>query len=253
MLNFKEVGTGVPLVMIHGFPLAGEAFWPQWESPIEGVRFITPDLRGFGQSPPSTGTQTMEAMADDVLELMTALALPTAFIGGVSMGGYVAMALTRRDPSRVRGLVLVDTQATADDESARARRETTAKELELKGMGPLIEAMSPKLLGARTSPDVYARLRRIMSEVNPTAAAAATRGMALRDDSKDILARFGGPSLIVVGEADTITPPEKAKMMAELTRGTLEVMADAAHLPNLDQPAAFNAVLARFFAALTAF
>ena len=151
MLHFNEAGRGVPLVLLHAFPLSSEAFWPQLERPPEGVRLIAPDLPGFGQSPGRAGPLTMESMADDVLALMDTLELPNAFIGGVSMGGYVALALTRQDPGRVRGLVLVDTQATADDEAGKAKRETTAKDVEAKGLSVLVDSMLPKLLAEGTS------------------------------------------------------------------------------------------------------
>ncbi len=250
MLNYREAGSGVPLVLIHAFPLSSEAFWPQLKTPIAGVRLIAPDLRGFGQSGPGTGVMTMESMADDVLTLMTSLDLPNAFIGGVSMGGYVAMALTRRDPGRVKGLVLVDTQQGADDEAGKAKRETTARDIETKGMPVLVDSMMPKLLAPLTSHEVRARVEKIMLETSPGSAAGATRGMVLRTDSKDILARFGGPALVVVGESDSVTSVEKAKAMAEVISGAkLEVISGASHLSNLDQPAAFNAALERFFAA----
>jgi pimeloyl-ACP methyl ester carboxylesterase len=81
--------------------------------------------------------------------------------------------------------------------------------------------------------------------------AAAQRGMALRQDSKDILARYAGPALVVVGEQDPITPLEKAKQMADLITGArLEVIPGAAHLPNQEQPEAFNAVLDSFLSSL---
>ena len=250
MLHYEESGSGEPLVLLHPFPLTSAAFWPQLEQPIPGVRLIAPDLRGFGKSGIGAGIMIMESLADDVLELMTFLELPSAFIGGVSMGGYVAMALTRSDPGRVKGLVLIDTQSGADDEAGKAKREATAKDIAARGMTVLVESLLPKLLAPSTSAEVRARVEQIMREVSPASAAGVTRGMAMRSDSRDILARFGGPSLVVVGDGDTITGPEKARAMAELLKGSrLEIIAGAAHLPNLDQPEAFSAAIARFMKA----
>ncbi len=250
MLRFEESGQGSPLIMLHAFPLTGQMYWQQLEKPPDGVRFIAPDFRGFGKSASSAGSMTMESMADDVLALMDRLELPSAFIGGVSMGGYVAMALTRRDPGRVRGLVLADTQLGADDEAGRAKRETTAKELESKGIEPLIASMLPKFLTSAAPTALRERLEQIMRSVSAQAAAAATRAMALRVDARDILSRFGGPSLVLVGDGDAVTPLEKAKAMADLLGGAkLEVIVGAAHLSNVEQPEAFNTALARFFAA----
>jgi pimeloyl-ACP methyl ester carboxylesterase len=189
----------------------------------------------------------MEALADDALALLDALSIPQAIVGGVSMGGYVAIALARRDPGRVKALVLIDTQASADDEAGRARREAVAREVEEKGLGPLAEAMLPKLLAPATSADVKARVDRMMRAQSPAATAAASRGMATRTDGRDLLSRFGGPCLIVVGEHDVVTPVDKAKAMAALVpQARLEIVPGAGHLPNLEQPEAFARALGAF-------
>lgn len=244
---FHDVGVGVPLLLLHGFPFTSESYWPQLESPPKGFRLIVPDHRGFGQSAAATGTTTMEAMADDALRLLDALSLGPAVVGGVSMGGYVAMALARLDPGRVRGLVLIDTQATADDEAGRARRETVAADVLANGVAGLVQGMLPKLFAAGTEPAIRNRVEAMMLAQQPDVVAKASRGMGQRSDSKDLLARFFGPALIVVGAEDVITPPEKARAMGELISGaTVEVVAQAGHLTPVEQPARFNALLEAF-------
>ncbi len=248
---YEDRGEGLPLVLLHGFPFSSESFWPQLEAPPAGVRLIVPDHRGFGRSEPGDGPATMEAMAEDVLALLDALRLPAAVIGGLSMGGYVAIALARLDPGRVKGLVLIDTQSFADDEAGQARREAAAQDVEANGVGGLVDAMLPKLMSAGVDPGVRARVERLMRAQSPAGVAAASRGMASRTDGKDILSRFGGPCLVLVGDGDVVTPPEKAKAMAALVPGaSLELIANAGHLTNLEQPAAFGAALERFLAPL---
>lgn len=246
-LHYEERGAGTPLVLLHGFPFSSESFWPQLDSPPQGFRLVVPDHRGFGQSAPGEGVTTMEAMADDVLALLDALSIPQAIVGGVSMGGYVAIALTRRDPGRVKALVLIDTQSSADDDAGKARREAVAQEVEAQGVGPLAAAMLPKLLTPQAPADVKARVDQMMRAQSPAATAAASRGMALRTDGRDILSRFGGPCLVVVGEHDAITPVEKAKAMAALMpQARLEVIPGAGHLPNLERPDAFHQAVGAF-------
>ncbi len=246
---YEDRGAGVPLLLLHGFPFSSESFWPQLESPPAGVRLLVPDHRGFGKSAPGPGVSTMESMADDALALLDALGLTSAFVGGVSMGGYVSIALARLDPGRVRGLVLIDTQSLADDEAGRARREAAAIEVEKNGVGGLVEGMLPKLLTAAVAPDVKARVEALMRAQSPQAVAAASRGMATRTDGKDILSRYAGPCVIIVGAEDVITPPEKAKLMHELVAGsTLEIIAGAGHLANLERPQAFREIVERFTA-----
>jgi pimeloyl-ACP methyl ester carboxylesterase len=245
-LFYEDVGEGLPLLLFHGFPLTSQSFWPQL-SGLRGVRLLVPDHRGFGKSPLGSAPITLELLAEDGLRVLDAAGLSTAVVGGVSMGGYVAMALLRLDPSRARGLVLIDTQATADDEAGRARREASAVEVLTQGVGPLTAAMLPRLLAPHADAAVRARVEHMMLGANPEAVAAASRAMAQRSDSRDVLARFVGPTLVVVGEHDAITPLAKARELAELVAGAeLVTIAGAAHLPNLEQAAAFNATLEDF-------
>lgn len=250
-LHYQDVGQGLPVLLLHAFPLHGAAFARQVSALSGRYRFIVPDHRGFGQSKRGEGPTEMSRIAQDVLALMDSLKLDSAVVGGVSMGGYAAMALLREDAGRVRGLVLVDTQASADDEAGRARREASAQEALTQGVEPLVQTLLPKLVAAGPDSPVGREVAEMMRSAARESVAAAQRGMALRQDSKDILARYAGPALVIVGEHDAITPLEKAKQMADLISGAqLEVIPGAAHLPNQEQPEHFNAVLDRFLASL---
>jgi pimeloyl-ACP methyl ester carboxylesterase len=247
-LRFRDVGSGPPVVLLHAFPLVGEMFEPQWTALGDRARFVVPDLRGFGGSDRGSGPSEMSAIADDVLGLLDHLGIDSAVVGGVSMGGYASLALLRNDPGRVRALVLADTQTGADDAPARERRETTAREVLAQGATALLPSVD-RLLGPSAPPGLRARVSAWISAGSPEGFAAAQRGMALRPDARDILARFGGPVLVVVGADDVLTPPAKARAMAELVPGAeLVEIPRAGHLANLEQPEAFNAALGRFLA-----
>jgi len=234
------------VLLLHAFPLEGEMFEPQWTAFSERARFIVPDLRGFGASTVGPGPSEMGAMADDVLGLLDHLGIDTAVVGGVSMGGYVALALLRNDPGRVRALVLADTQTAADDAQGRGGREKTAQEVLARGSTALLP-MVDRLLGPSAPAALRARVSGWITAGSPEGQAAAQRGMALRPDGRDILARFGGPVLVLVGMDDVLTPPAKARAIADLVPGAeLVELPGAGHLANLEQPAAFNAALARF-------
>ncbi len=249
---YEDRGDGVPLLLFHGFPFTSQSFWPQLDSPPQGVRLLVPDHRGFGQSAPAPGVSTMEAMAEDGLALLDALGIQSALVGGVSMGGYVAIALTRLDPGRVKGLVLIDTQSTADDEAGRARREASALDVEKNGGEGLVRAMLPKVMAAGVSAQTRARVEKVMLAQSAQAVASASRGMASRIDGKDILSRFSGPCSIIVGAEDEVTPVEKAKVMHSLVGGsTLEVIEGAGHLSNLERPKEFLALIEHFVGAVT--
>jgi len=221
-------------------------FEPQWSALAVSARFVVPDLRGFGGSSAGAGPSEMAGMADDVLGLLDHLGIESAVVGGVSMGGYVSLALLRNDPGRVRGLILADTQTAADDAEARNRREATALEVLANGPTALLPSVD-RLVGPSASAELRARVSGWITAGSAEGLAAAQRGMALRHDSRDILARFGGPVLVLVGSDDVLTPPAKAKAMADLVPGAeLVEIPGAGHLSNLEQPEAFNAALGRF-------
>ncbi|MFO0597548.1 MAG: alpha/beta fold hydrolase [Myxococcaceae bacterium] len=245
--SYFDVGQGEPLLLLHGFPFTAESWWPLLESPPAGVRVIAPTHRGFGESALGDGPATMERLAEDALALLDALGVSTAFVGGLSMGGYVAIALARLDPGRVRGLLLVDTQSLADDAAGQQRREATAVDVEKNGVDGVAAGLMGKLFGPNAAPAVKQRIEAMMRAQPRAAVAAASRGMAARTDGKDILSRYAGPCLIVVGAHDAITPLDKAKVMQELVKGSaVEVVPDAGHLVPLEQPEAFRALVERF-------
>jgi pimeloyl-ACP methyl ester carboxylesterase len=247
-LHYRDTGTGLPVLLLHAFPLSGAMFDSQVAALSAQARFIIPDHRGFAESSLGEGPATMEDLAEDALLLLDHLHIPAAVVGGLSMGGYASLALLRRDPGRVRGLILADTQMGADDDGARALRETLAQEVLRSGMEVLVERQLPRFLGPRAPEDVLRRVAAIMRANPPAGAAAALRGMALRSDSRDILARFSGPVLVVVGAQDVLTPPEKARAMAAVaSEATLVEIPEAGHLSNLERPEAFNNALERFF------
>jgi len=249
-LHYREAGTGPALLLFHGFPFTCDSWAPQLDGSLP-FRVLAPDHQGFGQSQAAGSVATMDALAADGFALLDALEIDRAVIGGLSMGGYVALAAVRRDAGRVRGLVLVDTQVTADDDAGKARRLTTAADVEAKGMSVLVDAMLPKLLSPSSPASLRQSVDAMMRSVSPAAAAAASRGMGERIDSKDVLARYAGPCAVIVGKDDVVTPVEKAKVMADLVTGaTLHVVEGAGHLPPLEQPVAFNALVRDFAARL---
>src|SRR5262249_25505430 len=147
-LHYRDEGRGLPVLLFHAYPLNGDAFEKQVKALSGRYRFIIPNLRGFGRSGLSEGPTEMARIAQDGLALLDALKVDSAVVGGVSMGGYASMALLREDAGRVRGLVLVDTQATADDEAGRARREASAQEALREGPEAVVRTLLPKLVVA---------------------------------------------------------------------------------------------------------
>src|SRR5438270_13238262 len=113
-LVYEDAGAGAPIVLLHGFPFNRSLWREQVAALKQRYRVITPDLRGFGATTAIDEPATMEQMAEDVCALLDALQLERVALGGLSMGGYVALAFYRLFPRRVRALVPADTRPQAD-------------------------------------------------------------------------------------------------------------------------------------------
>lgn len=239
------------LVLLHGFPFEGSYWQPQAEGLSTACRVLAPDLRGFGADRRVLpAALTMEQLADDVLADMDAAGLKRATICGLSMGGYVAMALAARAPERVDALVLCNTRATADDAEGRAAREKTAVDALEHGPQVIARAMLPKLLSEKTQahkPDLVQRIESMIARQRPEAIATASRGMALRPERFSFLRGWKKPALVITGAHDMLMPlPTSVAMRDALPNSHLVVIPDAAHLSSAENPAAFNLALLDF-------
>jgi pimeloyl-ACP methyl ester carboxylesterase len=256
LLAFTEQGSGPVVVLLHGFPLSRVMWAQQLKTLSESYRVIAPDLRGHGESPAPDTAYTMDLMADDVVELLDGLGVvEPVVVGGLSMGGYVALAMALKHPGRVRALMLIDTKAAADSpEAAKTREETAQAVLKAGNSGAVVAAMIPKLFGKTTReqyPDRIGPLKADMEKTSASGVAGALRGMAIRPDRREQLADVAVPTLVIVGEEDVIAPPDEARAMAEaLPNGRLEIVPDAGHLAPYENPEAVDRVILGFLQGL---
>ena len=252
-LDYDDQGSGLPIVLIHGFPFSRRMWRPQVPALEKTCRLITPDLRGFGES---GGTpSTLEELAEDIHGLVEQLKLPQFVLGGFSMGGYVLFRYLARHASRVRAVMLLDTRAEADPPEARERRYAAIERIKTEGPQGFLEdflklVLSPVSLDAR--PMVAGEARRLMAGTSVDALTGGLVAIAERPDSTPLLATIAVPTLIVVGEDDKATPVDSARKMYEAVKGsTLVIIPEAGHLSNLEQPNQFNAALLEFLNALS--
>jgi pimeloyl-ACP methyl ester carboxylesterase len=198
----------------------------------------------------------MEEMADDVVELLDALQITEQVVlGGLSMGGYVALSLMARYPRRVRGLMLMDTRAAADSPEAARNREELARRVDSEGhAGAVADAMVPRLFSefTRTNrPGLIGPMREVMEKTPARAVAGALRGMARRLDRTAELPQIDVPTLVLVGADDVITPSDESRRMAEaIPNAQLVVVPHAGHLAPLENPAVANAAILGFLEGL---
>lgn len=255
-MAYEDTGRGPPLLLIHGFPLGRRLWRPQLENLLGVARVIAPDLRGHGDSEAVPGPYTMELLADDCHALLRECGVDQpVVVCGLSMGGYVAMAFARKYPEQVAGLVLAATRASADTTEGRAGRDRSIAVAREKGVEAIVDGMLPKLL----APDTLAQrkgvvdyARKMMLMTSAEGMVGALEGMKTRPDMTEWLRNFGKPTLILHGAEDEIIPPRDAEALREVIPGAaLQLIPNAGHLLNLEQPAIFNAALRQFLRSVT--
>lgn len=258
-LFFEDLGPrdGAPVILIHGHPFSHSMWAPQVAAlTTAGYRVITPDLRGYGQSPVLPGTTLLADFADDLAALLDRLGVEQAVVGGVSMGGQIAMEMRLGHPGRVRALVLSDTSSPPETQEGKTFRRNLAERLLREGMQPYTDEVIDKMLAPYNvtgMPEAAAKVTGMMYATAPEGAAAALRGRAERPDYAPVLAALPAevPCLIVVGRDDVYTPVAEAESLHALVpHSVLAVVEGAGHLPGVEQPEAFNRVLLEFLAGI---
>ena len=255
-LAFSEAGVGAPgrapIVFLHGFPLHRGMWAPQLAALQQTHRCLAPDLRGFGESTAGSERLTIDRMADDVAAFLDHLLARRATIVGLSMGGYVALAMWRRHRERVASLVLADTRAAGDSDEARAKRADMIAIARAEGSEGVADKQLTGLLGKTTresKPELVASTRAMVASTSVDAIVAGLEALRDRPDSTPLLSTIDVPTLLLCGEDDAITPAKEMRELASAIPGaTLEIIEGAGHLSNLERPAEFNAAIARHLA-----
>jgi pimeloyl-ACP methyl ester carboxylesterase len=250
-LHVLRRGQGVPLLLVHGFPLDHRMWHAQIDALADEFNVLAPDLRGFGRSPGLPGTVTMAELADDVAAALDRLEIrqPVHFCG-LSMGGYVAWQFWARHRERLASLILCDTKAVGDtEEGAKGRHAMSLKVLQ-EGSESIVEPMLEKLISPHSrqhKPEVVARLRQMISESSPQAIASVLGGMAVREDMTGRLAEVDVPTQLIVGRHDAISPVEEMRSIAAGMSGEkFQVIDHAGHMTPMENPQEFNQTVREF-------
>lgn len=251
-ISYESSGDGIPLVMMHAFPLNQSMFHAQREALSGVARLLTFDVPGVGDS--AAASVTIDDIADIAAALLDAQKVERAVVGGVSMGGYAAFAFARRHPGRLRGLILANTRAVADTAEAKQGRRDMAAVAREQGAAEIASRMLPKLLGETTRrerPAVVDRVRAIAESVPGETIARLLDALANRADSTELLPRIQVPALVIAGEQDPIAPPQEASQWAaRIPNARFVAISSAGHLPNLETPEAFNTAVREFVESL---
>lgn len=231
------------LLLVHGWPLDASMWGEQKAALGAEVDVLAPSLPGFGDTPGAGDVLTMDDGADFLASQLDLAGVERAVVCGLSIGGYVTFALWRRHRDRIAGLVLADTRAEADDDAGKERRRAVADLARGEGSDAIADN-PPALLSESADPALWDRVKETIRRQPGEAIAAAALGMGERPDSRPDLQTIDVPTTVIVGSADTLTPPPMSEAMADAIPGAdLVVLDGAGHLSNLESPDEFNSAV----------
>lgn len=249
-------GSGRPMILLHGFPLDAEIWRPCCERlTTAGYEVLAPDLRGFGSSSALDINTSLSIadLADDIEEVRRVLiGTEKIVLGGLSLGGYVALEFWKRHGEQLRALILSNTKPQADSEEARQGRLAMADKALKETSWDAVAPMLNKLLSEQTrqqAPATTQAIQTMMSSVPATTIAAIQKAMAQRHDFTEELGLIRVPTLVITGEHDPISPPNDNRQWASrIAHHRLEILPGAAHLPQIETPDAICATIIDFCA-----
>lgn len=222
-----------PLVLIPGMMCDARLFAPQMAA--FGRRMVT--------VAPCTEAETMP----DLASLILRDAPPRFALGGLSMGGIVAMEIVRQAPERVERLALLDTNPLTEPPEVAARREPQIARALAGCLAEVMrDEMKPNYLASRDRAVLDLCLEMALA-LGPEVFARQSRALASRPDQQATLAAFRGPALVLTGAQDTLCPRDRHELMHELMpQSRLVVVEGAGHLPTLERPDETTAALVRW-------
>lgn len=225
------------LVLIHAFPLTSTMYDVaveklQKERPALTVHLV--DLPGFGDAPYRERWTLREAMGS-LHQKLDEIGVASPVIGGTSMGGYAVFAYYKTYPQDVSGLILSNTKAAADDETAKKNREVFAQDVEERGHDAVYERMLDKLISPQFS-ELREQLKGSIAVSDPRSIAAALRALAVREDSVELLKSIDVPTLIISGSGDAIMSPDDTATLQTIRNAHAVVIEDTAHLSVIEAP-----------------
>lgn len=250
-LHYLDEGHGDPIVFLHGLGSSGQDWELQTQFFAPRFRVIAPDLRGHGRSGKPAGPYSIALLASDVTALLDALAIESAHIVGLSLGGLVAQQLAIAAPRRVRRLALTNTFARLFSgnvvQMARLLR---------RGMISLLlplERSAPRVAAGLFPLPHQVELRRLAAQRladNDRRAYRASIAAIRRFDSRRDVHRIARPTLIVTGDRDDTIPRERQRDLAwRIHHARWEVIRDSGHATPIDQPDIYNELLVSFLTA----
>ena len=249
---FDDINSGKEeaILLVHGHPF-DHSMWNYQIEVLSNFRLILPDLNGYGKTDGKSQKIFIEEHALDLALLLDELKIQKVHLIGLSMGGQIIVEFTRLFPHRVSSLVICGSSPAGETKTSYFKRLELAERIQSVGMKKYAEQDIHKYLHPNTinkKGKAYNHLFEMMINTKAESAAASHKGRAERRDNFNFLRKINVPVLVVVGDSDFFTPPGEIEIVAkQISKSKFEVIPDAGHLPNMEQPEIFNKLLTDFY------
>ena len=255
-LYYREEGSGLPVVLLHGFAEDG-AIWDRQVGDLSAYcRVIVPDLPGSGRSPALTSgegseaQEGVEALAGSIATLLDQLAIQQCILIGHSMGGYIALAFAEKYPDRLSALGLFHSTAYPDNEEKKTGRKKSIEFIRNNGSAAFIRQSIPNLFSGYTreyNPDLIDGIISKYSGFSSDSLIGYYEAMTARPDRTAVLRQFTGPVLFIIGQADAVIPMEQVLQQCHLPAVShIHIIENAGHMGMLEAPDRSNTILHSF-------
>lgn len=241
-----------PLIFLHAFPLSSEMWKEQMQYFSKTHYVLAPDLPGFGKGLLPPHAVTFEHYVESVLLFLKEAGIKQSIWCGLSMGGYLALRMYQKAPELCSGLILADTKSSADDNLAKEKRWSSIKKLHAH-RGEFLEKQFSSLFGksSRSNQALKKSFYEIVTKNSEEGISAGLVSLATRLDCTEMLSEIDVPTLILVGEEDSVTPVSEAQHLHKnIANSKLEIIKKAGHLSNMENPEEFNRSVSEFLLSL---
>jgi 3-oxoadipate enol-lactonase len=252
---FDDFGEGeTPIIFIHGFPFDKSSWQPQIDFLRKTNRVIAYDIRGFGKSTAGHDKISIRLFADDLIKFMDALAIKKAIVCGLSMGGYILLNVVHQHPEKFKAIILSDTQCIADSVEAKDKRMQTVTKIKTDGLQEFADGFVKNIFCQQSKDnkkELVESIRNTILNTPPQTITDTLMALAQRTETCSVLQQITLPVLLLCGSEDKITPVVQAKFMhRNISNSSLQIISNAGHMANIEQPEVFNKYIIEFIANL---
>ncbi|WP_207423729.1 alpha/beta fold hydrolase [Desertivirga brevis] len=251
-LKRTGVSPKTTLIFIHGFPFSSSMWKPQLEVLPEGIEAYAPDIRGFGKSTTPHSFFSVDLFARDLFAFLDTLQLGQVVLCGLSMGGYISLRAAEIDRSRIKGIVLCDTNCVADTNESKLKRFSTIDLVASGRKNEFAESFLKNLFAESSFEKKDPGIELIRSIILSTAGSTicgSQLALASRTDTSAVLGEIAVPALVIRGEYDQVmTPAQAIQLQQGIRRSELITVPSAGHMSNIENPEVFNDALLNFLA-----